>query len=72
MATERKRTILYLHVDLQTKRWLKTLCKKQGGYVSQSTMAEQVFVAARRLGIFDRGNKGKRNGTHKVQARHVR
>lgn len=73
MATERKRTILYLHVDLATKNWLKKMCKDQPGRVSQSTMAEQVFVAARKLGIFSRGNKGKsRNGTHKVQARNVR
>lgn len=72
MATTRKKTILYLHVDLKTKRWLKKLCAQQSGYFSQSTMAEQVFVAAQKLGIYSRGIKGKKYGKDKVQARHVR
>jgi hypothetical protein len=58
-ARKPQRTILYLHVDASTKLWLKRLCAKQAGRVSQSTMAEQVFVAARRLGIYDRKEKRK-------------
>jgi hypothetical protein len=43
-----KKEILYLHVDTETKRWLKSLCAKQVGRVSQSTMAERIFVAAKK------------------------
>lgn len=53
-TTAKKKTVLYLHVDAETKRWLKALCKKQAGHISQSTMAEQLFKASRKLGIFDR------------------
>ena len=44
-----KKTVLYLHVDAETKKWLKKLAKKQPGHVSQSTMAEQIFRAARKV-----------------------
>lgn len=40
--------ILYLHVDRGTKLWLKTLAKKQAGHVSQSTMAERIFVTVKK------------------------
>lgn len=71
--TTPKKAILYLHVSANTKRWLKRLCAKQVGKISQSTMAEQVFVAAQKLGIFDRGTQSRgKNGKNKVQARHVR
>lgn len=50
-------TVLYLHVDAATKRWLHSLCKKQPGYVSQSTMAERIFEAARRTKTFSVTNK---------------
>lgn len=58
----KKRTYLYLHSNPATKKWLIDLCKKQPGRVSQATMAEQIFVAARRLGLFDRSEKRKKNG----------
>jgi len=45
MATKKKTTILYLHVSASTKIWLKNLCKKQIGKVSQSNMAEQILIA---------------------------
>lgn len=43
-----KKEILYLHVDKTTKTWLKSLAAKQIGRVSQSTMAERIFVTARK------------------------
>jgi hypothetical protein len=50
----KKKTVLYLHVSKETKAWLKNLCAKQAGHVSQSTMAEQLFRASRKLGLLDR------------------
>lgn len=61
--TARRKEILYLHVHADTKRWLKALAKKQVGRVSQSTMAEQLLIAARKLGIFS--DKRKRSKSSK-------
>jgi hypothetical protein len=47
-TVSKKKTILYLHITSDTKVWLKSLCKKQVGRVSQSTMAERIFVAAQK------------------------
>lgn len=57
-----KKTVLYLYVRPQTKAWLKRLCAKQIGRVTQSTMVEQVFAAVQELGIFDRKTKENKNG----------
>jgi hypothetical protein len=62
----KKKEILYLHVNPSTKRWLKAIAKKQGGHVSQSTMAEQIFIAARKLGIYASPVKGKASGSNKT------
>lgn len=70
MATPKKRTVLYLHVDLQTKQLLKKACAQQPGRVSQSTMAEQLLVSA----LSDRGlsTTGGKYGKNQVQNRNVR
>jgi hypothetical protein len=49
----KRKSVLYLHVDTETKKWLKRLCAKQPGKVSQSLMAEQLFARARQSGVFD-------------------
>lgn len=48
MASSNKRAILYLHVDKSTKKWLQDLCKQQIGFVPVSTIAERIFVAAKK------------------------
>jgi hypothetical protein len=40
---KRKKEVLYLRIDSQTKRWLKQLAAKQRWDTSLSAMAEQIF-----------------------------
>jgi hypothetical protein len=48
----KNKVVLFLQIDPHTKTWLKKLCKKQIGRVSQSTMAERIFVAAKKNAQF--------------------
>jgi hypothetical protein len=63
-----EKEILYLHVSPKIKGWLKRLCSQQIGRVSQSTMAERIFVAAQESGAFEKSRKieGKKYGKSKV------
>lgn len=44
-SIKKKKEVLFLYVDAPTKRWLKSLCKTEEGYVSLSTMAQRIFSA---------------------------
>lgn len=48
MASSKKKKILYLHVGHSTKQWLKTLAKNQVGFAPVSTIAEKIFLAAKK------------------------
>lgn len=43
MSTK-KRQIIFLYTNAKTKKWLKALCKRQPGKMSQSTMVAQMLT----------------------------
>ena len=44
----KKREVLYVYVTPAIKKWLKDMCKKEEGFVSQSTMAARIFEMHRK------------------------
>lgn len=43
-----KKEFLFLHSNASTKKWLRSVAKRQDGHVSLSQMANRIFRAARK------------------------